>query len=292
MKKDRYYCTNCRKHIENLEKLLFIDDYSLRGFCSEECILEFYSPYIDSFYAQEAQMRKDLKLAEQGLAAPEIEKKIFSELIESPHEIWMERNDLGEVFFTHISFFDDYGLYAAMICAQYEGEVSFIFHKCITRSESLINCYRRAQKVQTSKTVGELESEVVSGEDDVELPAELMEELEQKKSHQLANLLQLRKDEDIDYGEFMDYEAFLPQTLEDPDEVYESMDDEGDEISTFIKSFQYHKGAFFYVVLCWRCEVKSMNEQMLIPILAFPSTDQQLYAEFAIGERVVGQLKS
>lgn len=291
MKKNHYFCNCCRKQIQNLENLLFIDDYSLRGFCSEKCILEFYAPYIDSFYAQEAKLRNDLKIKELNSLSLEVTHEIFQDLMVAPEEIWLDRNDLGEVFYTYISYVSEHNIYAIMICCQYEGEVSFIFHKCLTTQTALVDKFRVQEKVNTSKTFKHEDADTQLDQD-VELPGEVLEQLEQKKSSYLASLLQFRTDEDIDYDEFIEYEQFLSLTLEDPDEVYEMTDDDSDDISTFIKSFQFQRGTFFYVVVCWKCHIKSLGEQMLIPILSFPSIDQTLYQEFAVGERVVGQLKN
>src|SRR5690606_12771157 len=156
-------------------------------------------------------------------------------------------------------------------------------------SENLVDQFRVGERVNTSKTSKSLSSGPDNSlEQDVELPAEIIEELDLKKSSYLATLLGNRADDDIAYDEFMDYEQFLPLTLEDPDEVYDRTGEDADEISTFIKSFQYAGGTFFYVVVCWKCQVKNFQERMLIPVLSFPSTDQDLYHEFAIGERVVG----
>ncbi|MEX1099331.1 MAG: hypothetical protein WEB87_02825, partial [Bacteriovoracaceae bacterium] len=53
MSKHLYLCSHCRIKILGAQKALFVDQSTNRPFCSENCILEFHAPYMESFEQEE-----------------------------------------------------------------------------------------------------------------------------------------------------------------------------------------------------------------------------------------------
>lgn len=303
MSKKVYFCTNCRKRIDKVQNLLFVEE-SKRGFCSENCIVEFFSPYMEVFDHEELEFRHMAALESSEVGVEIFQNRdIFDQVLYSPTEIWYEKNEIQEEYYTHIlNFGDNNELYYIIICSYFEGEPSFVFFKSVTRSEKLVNMYRKLKrmddKIMNSDTNLESFSEEVEGEendealDEINLPAELVEDLELKKSEYLADFIQRRKDDDIEIEKFLEYDQFLNLTLEDPDEEYLQEDDSGDEIHTFIKSFQMNGKSFFYIACCVKLTLSSMTEKVMIPVLTFPSIDSDLYKFYAVGEKKNGKLKS
>ena len=98
-----------------------------------------------------------------------------------------------------------------------------------------------------------------------------------------------RSPHDIALEDFSNYEQFFQETLEDPDEVFERNDDEGDSIHTYIKSFKLGDESFFYVVVGLFFEGE---ESMIIPIISFPSVDKKMYPQYAVGNKIINKLKN
>ena len=292
----------CKKQIETVDKVLFIEDVSNRGFCSEKCIMDFYRPYIAFFQQEERQMRKTLSLptSDSEIIALGVSEKQQERYLEnglySPSEVWLDTSELQEKYYTHILRIENADsitpLFLIIICSYFESSPSFIFHKTFTQSNELLKLYRTGDKVDLQLLENVDYEQGQGDEQEVELPAEVIEQMELKKSQLLAQLLAAKNPSDIDFEEFIDYEKFLTSTLENPDEVYERLDDEGELMATFIKSFKEAEFCFYYVAICWKCNLEKVSEQVLVPILSFPSTDNELYQEYAVGDKIVGQVKN
>lgn len=299
MSKKVYFCTNCRRKVDKVQNLLFVEE-SKRGFCSENCIVDFFSPYMEVFDHQELENRHMLGLPSSEVGAELFQdRELFDQVLYTPTEIWYEKNEIQEEYYTHIlNFGPDKDLYYIIICTYFEGEPSFVFFKTVTRSKKLVDMYKQQKRMdnkltQASMMGEEEESDIDELEDSLEeinLPSELVEDLELKKSEYLALFIERRQDDDIELEKFPEYDQFLGLTLEDADEEYIAEDDAGDDIMTFIKSFQMNGLSFFYIACCVRLTIPNMAEKVMIPVLSFPSTDQELYKFYAVGEKKNGKL--
>ena len=293
MTKKIYFCTECKKRIDSVEEILFVEDASNRGFCSESCILNFYRPYMDVFLQAELKLRKKLSIPNpevENILMEAEEEHFFQKVLYSPDEVWLDTSELQEKYYTHILKIENIEilnpLYLIVTCSYFESSPSFVFHKTVTSSEALMEKYRTGNKIDIQI------EEVKNVEQEIELPPELLEQMDLKKSQLLAELLAARDSSDIDFEEFMDYEKFLSSTLDNPDEIYEIIDEQGELMATFIKSFKEGQFCFYYVAICWKCDLVGVNEQILVPILSFPSTDNKLYQDYAVGEKTLGQVKN
>lgn len=301
MTKKVYFCTNCRKKVEKVQQLLFVEE-SKRGFCSETCIVEFFSPYMEAFDHEELEFRHMLGLPSSEVGAEIFQnRELFDKVLYSADEIWYEKNEINEEFFTHIlKTGEDKDQYYIIVCTYFEGEPSFVFFKTVTRNTKLVDMYRKNKrlddKVSNVKTKEETTIEMTQEEeelmDEINLPAELVEDLELKKSEYLAQLIERRNDSDIPIEEYPNYDQFLSLTLEDPDEEYSDTDDNGDKVMIFIKSFQMNGNSFFYIATCLGLELPNITETVMIPILSFPSVDTELYKYYAVGHKKNGKLKN
>ncbi len=290
MSKKLYFCNSCRQKVSKIEDLLFVEE-SKRGFCSEDCIVKFFTPYMEAFDREEVTLRESL-----GILPDEVEpdifhdKELFEEALYGASEVWSEKNDLGEEYFTHIHPLEG-GLFYILICSYYEGEPAFVFFKTLTASIELVKAYKRGKaydnEVFTSpESSNELELESNDGElEDITLPSELIEDMDLKKSEYLADLLERRSESDIPFEQFPLYDDYITLTLDEPDSEFHTIDDVGDKIFTFIKSFQKSGKAFFYIVICLSVEIPNSKDSALMPVVTFPSIDDGLYKFYAVGEK-------
>jgi hypothetical protein len=292
MSKKLYFCNCCRKKIDQIEDLLFVEE-SKRGFCSEDCIVDFFTPYMKSFDREEVSMREAI-----GIEPGEIDVDLFQDrgyfedTLYSSAEVWLEKNELQEEFYTHINPIVD-GLFYVLICTYYEGEPSFVFFKTITRSSDLIQYYRRGKPVTNDCNIEDNESDVLSEKsslDEVSLPAEVVEDIDLKKSEYLADLLERKKETDIPFEEYPLYDDYITLTLDEPDDEYHSEDQAGDKIFTFIKSFQKSGKSFFYIVICLSVDIPDSTNSALMPVITFPSIDDELYKFYAVGDKKSSRL--
>ena len=66
----------------------------------------------------------------------------------------------------------------------------------------------------------------------------------------MARVLETRKEADVPFEEFPLYQQYLSQTMNDPDEIYELKDSEGDQYYSYIKTFEKNGESFYYISLC------------------------------------------
>ena len=291
MTKKLYFCAACRKKISKIEELLFVEE-SNRGFCCEDCIVDFYSPYMEFFDKEESNLREQLgiNISEVDISLYQ-DRELFEQVLYKPDEVWVDRSELNEKYYTHIYKIKN-NSYFILICSYYENEPAFVYFKTITKSLELIKLYRKSEKIDTEvertddfQGHNSEKDEEVEVLDEVQLPAELIEDIELKKSEHLALLLERRKESDIDFEKYPLYDDYLSLTLEDPDDEFHGKDEAGDHIISFIKSFKKDEKAFFYIAICLQVDIPGTDEMALLPVLSFPSDDDDLYTFYAVGDR-------
>ena len=280
--KSLYFCESCRTRITDVSEIHYVEENSDRGFCSDKCIMDFYRPFLEVLEQEEGEFRKQLNIENED---PFLEitssQNYLQQALKRPQEIWVSTNDLEQSFYTHILKVQHkkQSLYFILICSYVEGEPAFVFYRMATGHMELVKKYRRDDVYK-----GESTSQVAA-----KVPTEVFEAVEFKKSNLLAEMLTGRSPHDIALEDFSNYEQFFQETLEDPDEVFERNDDEGDSIHTYIKSFKLGDESFFYVVVGLFFEGE---ESMIIPIISFPSVDKKMYPQYAVGNKIINKLKN
>ncbi|MBL7665718.1 MAG: hypothetical protein JNM93_11345 [Bacteriovoracaceae bacterium] len=294
-RKGHYFCSECKINIPNVGKVLLITEEPALGFCSEECIIEFYNPRIDFFEKQDIKLRKKLKLEKEKCLAHRKNKKYLQETIKTPDEIWLEVNEIGEKYYTHIKQFttEKTRFWSIVVCYYHQGEPSFVFFQNITSSPEIYEHYRFEHEYTGEEPVEKVEASEEMGEEEMKLASEVLDTIELKKSEYLAGLLESRSDSDIAYEKFSDYEDKTVSTLQEPDEIFRKVDKHGDELLTYVKSYQRGRETFFYIVICMKVDpVQESEDDLLVPIVSFPSRDSELYVKYAQGERISGNVKN
>lgn len=278
-----YYCTECKLIVPSLDKLLFIEDESNKGFCSESCIEDYYYPFIRHFDQLEINLRARLGLQNEAIPLSKLEEKDqVDNVMAAPSEVFSVENELGEKIFTYFRHYPDYT--AVILCKVYKGEGSFIFLNTRTRSREFLAELRSGGTNEAKEqTLNQMD------EDDFNF----MQLLEVKKSSLLADLLMKRKDSDISFEEFSDYEFCFQECLDSPDEVFESKDNYGDLFFVYIKSFIKNGANFFYIISCLkRKDSEDEKSVSVFPVLAFPTNDVDIYAEWRTGKKIAGLIKN
>ena len=295
-----YMCSECKKIMEHLDDLLFIDEYSHKGFCSKECIEDFYLPLIKHFELIEHSLRaKHGVLAEiQDLTM--IEAALIDSTLESPSEVFKMTNELNETFYNFIKHYNDFSI--IVVSSVYRQEASFVFMATKTKSQALITEFRYGELLNEWGYDENEEDEIIVDLEPVDNTMEKSDEfededlifmqlLESKKSNILAEVLMNRKDDDIPFEDYSGYEFCFQETLDFPDEVFEKKDKEGDMVFTYIRAFLRDDETFYYIVTCLKRLSESDNVNVY-PILALPTFDIELCQDFRGGTKLSGPLKN
>lgn len=300
LKKPFYFCTECKKIVKTLDDLLFIDEFSLRGFCSKDCIEDFHFPLIKYYEAMEHSLRKKYH-AENEEVALEVDNEILEVVLTSPDEIFRLGNELQENFYYYIKHFGESAV--IVVASVYRKEASFIYLITATKSKALLNEFRAGEDVrewlqrpdeivedEKGHEYQEAEEASEEGEEDMLF----IQLLESKKSQLLADILVKRKDSDIPFEDYSGYESCFEETLEVPDEVFERRDNEGDKLFSYIKTFTRGprpSDSFYYIVVCLKRN-EGVEVTNVYPVLGLPTTDMEMCQEFRIGTRLTGPLQN
>ncbi len=321
-----YFCSHCRHQIFDLGDVLLVENNFPRGFCSESCIEEYFASVIEYFDQFELILRKKYSLEKDPYEELSTHGPYLTETLASPKEIWLNKNEMGEeIYFYHCPINNRHHQFTMIaVCLVFERKPSYVLFQLASQDERLINAFKQGMRIQNiqeflshaplkvnpdkdlQKQNKNEENQEENQDDDlikeqssankmteVQLDLQTTEVVDQKKSAFLAELIHHRSNNDIPMEDFYLYENYLEETLEDPDEVFQSKDDAGDHVFTYIKSYAQNNISFFYLVLCFKIDNKKVkNGDVLLPVLSFPSLDGELYLKYKKGEKLAGQIKS
>tara|TARA_R100000656_G_C3946403_1_gene127606 strand:+ start:27 stop:914 length:888 start_codon:yes stop_codon:yes gene_type:complete len=290
-----YFCNHCKKALHDIEELLFVEEGSPRGFCGEKCIEQYYAPIVAWYENRERETRSLLDIANEDCKTMISDANVMDKALSRPDEIWRWQNEIGEDLFVFIkNFAIERPFYAVIMCHLFERQPSFILLASATRSEEFINQFRSGERiVDPDEFISR--DDLPAGAIDLEVEQEALSAIEAKKSAFLARLLQDRTAADIPFEQFDLYEKYFKTTLEDPDEIYTDEDDDGDQLFTYIKAYQHNNISFYYFIICVEFEKESDGEaetRKIIPLMAFPTLDGELYHLYRGGKLVSGSLKN
>lgn len=304
LKKPLYFCNECKKVVGHLDDLLFVDEYSLKGFCSEDCIEDFYFPLIKYYEVMESSLRKKLNLLDEAVNQI-VDQEMVEEVLATPDEIYRQSNELHETYYNFIKHYSHSSV--IVVTSVYRKEASFVFLTTRTSSKALINEFRTGEEVRDwfsslneeeapTGMMSVSEEEFAAGMEEADADEDMifLQLLESKKSKVLADILIKRKDNDIPFEDYSGYESCFQETLDQPDEVFETRDNEGDKLFHYIKSFSMGTRAdesFFYIVICLKRNSDNATTNVY-PILALPTIDMEMCQEFRTGTRLTGPLQN
>ena len=290
MNKIPHFCTNCKIKVHSIDELLFVEETTTKGFCSEKCIMQFYTPYLSFFSDLEIKFKESLKIDEfEDYTDMYSDPRLLGDVTDLPDETFEYKDEVEVSYHLHIKYFSKEDIYYIIICTHYDKKPAFIYFKLLTKSLKLVEKYREYFN-QSFLESGSSDQ----GLDAIDIPDDTLEELEQKKSEHLALLIERRKNSDIPFETFNIYDDYLTLTLEDPDQVFHFEDDAGDKLTNYIKTFKKAGQEFYYVVTCSKVEIKDkeLTKLALLPVISFPSIDKELYKYYAIGESKTSRLKN
>ena len=289
-------CHECKKPLDNSALRLSIDRPGGQAFCNKCCVKKFYGSTLEDLKRQEACYRQELAITKETFPNGQA---LINLCLQNPDEIYQTTDSAGnDLWFllTKITTGQD-TIYVALGCLVFEHRPLFVMSHMLTRSEQLIERYRKGKKTQLKL------SDPLPNDPDqlahlqaMAPPDEIAfaESINEKKSRELAKLLGLKQAGDIDFDDFSLFTCYLSPTLEHPDEVYEFKDEEEEKLYTYIKVFDSENISFYYIAVCYLCHTEEEESDLdtLIPIACFPTLDAQLYHCYQNGKKLAGPTRN
>ncbi|MFN8369696.1 MAG: hypothetical protein U0T83_03620 [Bacteriovoracaceae bacterium] len=296
-----YYCSQCKEINYHVEQLLFVEPSLSKGFCSEECLLEFYGPLMNYFEQLDLDNRKKLKLVEEDIYSLRGTEFLLEETLKKFEQHLVLKNRINEEYHFFVKKINSYKkiktpFYVLVIAFVLEDKASLVLFHTVTNESLLIEkLTANAENITTKKNDEAKAKNDSSGTVNymnINLKKEVVDLIDQKKSSMLADLLSKRSNADIPFEDFHIYDQFGTQTLAEPDELYR-YDDEGEEFFVYIKTHSVQNRSFYYFIIClYYTSNEEQMQDILIPILSFPSVDPKIYQEYKKGEQITGTLKN
>ncbi len=272
-------CCNCQTELLEDSRVLFVEEEIRRIFCSETCI----SAY---FFSEIEKLEKEYFSRVTPADFNSEEREGLAHLrwitLREPDEAWCEQKSSGDRLYTLISEFrpGDKRAWSVCICLCLRGEPSFLFLAFATRDQSLMNFFRRGEKLDWAQRdlspSMDAQAQVTDG------LAETWTEDETIR----AELSQQRSEDDIAVEEFELYQGCIDVTLQNPDEVWSIVlfEEDGKKLYHFIKYFPQEDLGVWYLVIA-----RETDDGDQIEILeAFPSRDYELVQRYRKGTQEVG----
>ncbi|MGB0454759.1 MAG: hypothetical protein ACPGJV_13705 [Bacteriovoracaceae bacterium] len=287
-----YLCSNCKKLVEEIESLYFVEETSPRAFCSEKCIEEFYFPLIDKFEEIKNSIREELGFEpdlEECLTYPEIIDQLYS----TPAEIWRFENLLKEEIYTYIKKveFNSQEVWLASMVLVFSHRPSFVLAIDVTQNEKILEYYRLGEKIEDMTPY----YEAIKTADEEHNHHPNLEETELLKGQLLSEILAKQKPIDIQFEQFHLYDVYLHPTIENPDQITEWQDEKSNSFYVCSKAFEVDGTSFYYIVFCYPFSIDQEDKMSLskvVPIFGFPTLDGDIYTGFTSGNRLSGALKN
>lgn len=277
-----YHCHNCKKIMSEVTELLFVEENSSRSFCSEECIDQYFSPMAKYYQEILYKLRDDLGIDEDHLSVHCDNVQLLNETCSRPNEMWHLENKIGDEVFVLINECD--GFHHIVLCTLFNRAVSYIFLQTATSNPFILEQFRIGESIEDIDSF--FSADEMSELEEMGINDDVLVELERKKSTYLAELMVDQLPSDIQMENFHLYEPFFEQCLEDPDEIYQFKDQEGDEVYSHIKACENNGQSFFYIIVFMTFSENEIVQAL--PIISVPTLDGSIVEKYRQGTRLMG----
>ncbi len=277
-------CLQCSKRLRKNDRALFVEEENCRIFCSEDCIADFFAPEVGRL---EKEYFKNLAQGDLTDQEREAMAHLRWVTLDEPDEVWREKTLSGDFRYTLISEFkpSSKSVWCICICLFLRGEPSFLFLAFPTRNSTLVDRYRRGERVEWARGAKKADNEEESEEP--EAPTDGLADAWTEDETLRAQLSRKRSPDDIPAADFDKFQRCLDSTVESPDEVWSmSIRGEGSKahLYHFIKEFTEEGPSFWYVVAARETD----DDEQLEILDAFPTRDASLVDRHRQGEQQLG----
>ena len=263
-------CIECEKTIEDVDQALFVEEEVGRYFCSEPCIVSYFTPEIEKLE----------RLYGKHVSANDLsshDRERFAHFrwmtLENPNEVWKERVKSGDDRYTLIGEYRPEGkpVWAVASCLMLRGDPSFLYLAFVTSDKHLVDVFRKGDKMRVVQNGEEVaSSEESAAPETTDETARLAEPWTEADSIR-ANLLKSRHEDDIPIEDFGFYQKCIEETLQDPTELWSYLPTSAKRIYFFLKRYE-HDQSFWSVVIA----KDTVDETQIEIVDVFPTRDETL----------------
>jgi len=286
-------CYACEKALQTQDRALFVEEDVGRVFCSEDCITTFFQPEIERLEKEYFRLRPKDDLSPD-------EREQFAHLrwvtLQEPDEVWESRSLTGDRRYTLISEFKpaEKAVWCVCTCLFLRGEPSFLYLAFPTKSASLVNHFRKGERMEWVKPGEEsgASSQAAGGGEGATAATDGLARDWTESETLRAEIHSTRHPDDIPTEEFPLYEHLLEKALEEPDELWvlESKDEGEPDTYHFIRRFDASEvedapedEPIWYVIVAQEAE----EEEQLEVLEHFPTRKLDMVERFRRGRQEI-----
>jgi hypothetical protein len=251
-----------KKKDDGINEPIVIDRAKNLVFENEDRVYEHFGVEITTLEKEYENLKNENDIGDDAV---EDFEEALSLVFEDPDEVWIDKERFENIpIYTYIRELEDIW-YVAL--AYVDGNVpTFIFLHFPTQDETLLNAFKRTERVY-SREQGGAEADALSEGD------ELAQGL-------YKAMLTVRAESDIPEDKFSEYLQYRDATVEDADEIWRSSDLQGNVLVTFIKDFQSETEDFLYITITLE---DNFSETHYV-LFSFPTKDKNLVDRYRHGE--------
>lgn len=276
----KYECFHCDREMQSHERVLYVEEDVGRVFCSEDCILQYFSPEIERLEGLYESHRNPEDYTDE-------ERDDLSHLrwttLENPDQVWCEKTIEGDYRYTLISEYELEGvtLWCIAVTLFLNGEPSFLYLSFTTKDPAMVELFRKGEALSVQRFQSDREKEdqikiiTPTGVKD-HVPFDGLAEPWTQDETLTAELRCKRGLKDIPEADFDQYTDYMEDTLKNPDEVWQQSG-----LFHFIKHYEDDETPFWYIV-----GAKELEEDDQLEIIdQMPTNDPGLVQEYRRGKK-------
>lgn len=271
------HCVQCNKALGPDDHALFVEEEVGRIFCSEDCILNYFTPDLERLEKEyfEHLPSDDLPVEERERLA-----HLRWATLQDPDEIWKEKTVQGDSRYTLISEFwlEDVRIYCVCISLMLGNEPSFLFQAFVTRSKEMVEAYRRGEQVKNRPS--RERNRVAEYDTSASQTHGLVEDSLLPPTDPFVQSELVR---DIPQEEYELYAECLEETVQQPDELWsiDAVNENQDHLLHFIREYEEEGGAPFWYVVVGR---EGQIEDNIEILEGFPTRSPEIVENYRKGE--------
>lgn len=243
-------------------------------FKTEKDLYDYFKPEIEKLESEFFSLRDSDDIPEKEFRQFEGE---LERAVEDPDEVWLDETTLpGRNVAIYLRLLDE-DPYVTYIVISYlfANTASFIYLHFPTRSNDLVDNYRRGERIFERSSFKQIQLGAIEGD--------ALGEGESLAVGLYQAMLQLRSSKDIPEEKFQELAPYREETIQDPDEIWRSTDLQGNVLVTFIKEFSDSGDPELHYLVVTVEDGLAGSHTLLF---SFPSNDRNLIERYRHGENL------
>ena len=277
-------CVHCQRDMRESERALFVEEELGRVYCSQACIINYFSPEVQRIDWQYRSM------VYFNHALPESEEMVSQfrgRTLACPDEVWLQIQKNGELRYAFISehgSIEHETLWCICICLCLRGEPSFLFKAMITESPAILEFYRQGERIVNPLAFSSSSALRHHGEETF-VDDRLAQEWTLAETKRASRLGEWGPADIAEADQHL-YSHCVDETLKHPDELWCIVDDHqsnsgSDRTFHFIRHYDQAPEQYWFIIVAR--ELKASRQIEIVDV--FPTNSARLAEGYRIGRR-------